>query len=324
MGLDRGDRESFFSLLFKGFSASEAGGWVSFGNLLKGFALFGVIFLVAGAGIYMTGQEIKKKNCEHLTYDVEKTKVDFDSKQLLYRCDFCNKTIKYDAKVSSVVLQDPTCTHEGTRLEVWTFEKSGFDQRIYSPIEKVAHTLDEIVFEKEEPTCKNYGREILYRCTVCLEYIGGEEIAPLGHDLVVEGYVDSTCTQTGLTNSCKCSRCNYVEYEQEVIPLKEHEYEDIVHEATYDTSGYIGKGCKNCSHPSEEVEITAPPKVSEILTYEKDMYGDYTITGIKNNDEEVIIPDYIDGIAVSSIASQAFANNINIKNIYRGRKHFTG
>ena len=116
MGLDRGDRESFFSLLFKGFSASEAGGWVSFGNLLKGFALFGVIFLVAGAGIYMTGQEIKKKNCEHLTYDVEKTKVDFDSKQLLYRCDFCNKTIKYDAKVSSVVLQDPTCTHEGTRL----------------------------------------------------------------------------------------------------------------------------------------------------------------------------------------------------------------
>lgn len=52
MGFDREDRDNFFSLLFKGFSASEAGGWVNFGNLLKGFALFAVIFLVAGAGIY--------------------------------------------------------------------------------------------------------------------------------------------------------------------------------------------------------------------------------------------------------------------------------
>lgn len=45
------------------------------------------------------------------------------------------------------------------------------------------------------------------------------------------------------------------------------------------------------------------------------MYGDYTITGVKVNDEEIIIPDYIDGIAVSSINSHAFAYNSNIKKV---------
>lgn len=315
MGFDREDRDNFFSLLFKGFSSSEAGGWVSFGNLLKGFALFAVIFLVAGAGIYMVGQEIEKKNCEHLTYDEEKTYVDFETKQLIYKCDFCKKTIKYDAQINGYVLSEPSCSHEGRYTELWTFPVSGFEQRISTPIEKTPHTLDEIVTEKEEPTCKKYGREILYRCSVCLEYVGGEQIEPLGHDLVVSGFVDSTCTTTGLTNSSGCSRCDYVEYEQEVIPLKEHNYVDIVHEATYSTSGYIGKGCKDCLHPSPEVEITAPPKVSEILTYEIDMYGDYTITGVKVNDEEIIIPDYIDGIDVSSINSHAFAYNSNIKKV---------
>ena len=182
MGFDREDRDNFFSLLFKGFSASEAGGWVNFGNLLKGFALFAVIFLVAGAGIYMVGQEIEKKNCEHLTYDEEKTYVDFETKQLIYKCDFCKKTIKYDAQINGYVLSEPSCSHEGRYTELWTFPVSGFEQRISTPIEKTPHTLDEIVTEKEEPTCKKYGRETLYRCSVCLEYVGGEQIEPLGHD----------------------------------------------------------------------------------------------------------------------------------------------
>lgn len=315
MGFDRDDRDNFIKRLAEGFSGREALGWVNFGNLIKGFAILVAAFLVIGGGIYMWTEEQAKQNCEHLTFDKDKTYVDFENKQLIYKCDFCNATKKYDAKISSSVVAEPSCSSEGKITEIWTFEKSGFDQRVSYPIPKIAHTLDEIVFEKEEPTCKNYGREILYRCSVCLEYIGGESIQPLGHDLIVSGFVDSTCTETGLTNSSVCSRCNHVEYEQEIIPLKDHTYIDINHEVTYSTSGYIGKGCKVCGHPSDDVEITEAPLVSKVLSYEKDMYGEYTITGLKTEQEEIIIPDYIDGIAVSSISSQAFANNTKIKKV---------
>lgn len=319
MGFDREDFENFFKNIFRGFGAKDAAGWVNFGNVVKGLAIFATIGLVMGAGIYMWSEEMAKeeaiKNCTHQSYVEKETYIDYDAKQLIYRCDFCKKKLTFDAHVDSHTVVEPSCSREGKISERWTFDIAGFDQTVSVPIPKLPHTLDEIVFEKEEPDCKNYGREILYRCTVCFEYVGGELIEPLGHDLVVSGFVDSTCTKTGLTNSSKCSRCNYVEYEQEVIPLKEHVYEDIHHEATYNNSGYIGQGCKNCGRPSEYVEITAPPLVDEVLTYEKDMYGDYTITGIKGTHEEIVIPDYINGIAVNSIEANAFAYNTTLKKV---------
>ncbi len=315
MAFDRDDRDSFIKRLAEGFSGRDALGLVSLGNLLKGLAILATLFLIVGAGIYMWSQEIAKENCEHLTCNEEKTYVDFDKKQLIFNCDFCKKNIIYDAEISTNVVAEPSCNREGKITEIWEFPHGSFNQRISIPIPKIPHTLDEIAFEYEAPTCKSYGREILYRCSVCHEYVGGESIEPLGHDLLVSGFIDSTCTETGLTNSSVCTRCNYVEYEQEIIPLKDHIYEDVHHDTTYSTSGYIGKGCKICGHPSDEVEIIEAPFVSKILSYEIDMYGDYTITGLKVEKDEIIIPAYIDGIPVSSISSQAFANNTKIKKV---------
>ena len=315
MGFDRDDRDNFIKRLAEGFSARDAMGLVSLGNLLKGFAIIAVIGLLAGTGIYMWSQEIAKENCEHLTCNEEKTYVDFEKKQLIFNCDFCEKNIIYKAEVSTVVVSEPACNKEGRNTEIWEFPYASYNQRVSIPVPKTPHTLDEIIFEYQAPTCTKYGREILYRCTVCSEYVGGENIAPLGHELLVSGFVDSTCTQTGLTNSSVCTRCNHVEYEQEIIPLKDHIYEDIHHDVTYSTSGYIGKGCKECGQPSDDVEITEPPLVSKILSYEKDSFGKYTITGLKDDKEEILIPSYIDGIPVASISTQAFANNKNLKKV---------
>ena len=98
--------------------------------------------------------------------------------------------------------------------------------------------------------------------------------------------------------------------------MKEHQYEDIVHEATYNTSGYIGQGCIVCGTPSDSVVITAPPLVDEILDYEGHMTNNtYVIKGLKKDVEELVIPESINGIDISEIKKQAFQYNTTLKKV---------
>lgn len=54
----------------------------------------------------------------------------------------------------------------------------------------------------------------------------------------------------------------------------------------------------------------------ENLTYSARPDGKYQITGYKGTDTTVVIPERIEGIYVTSIASEAFLNNKTIKHIY--------
>ena len=89
-------------------------------------------------------------------------------------------------------------------------------------------------------------------CTIC----GATEGDPLGHvEEVLEGK-DATCTETGLTEGKKCSVCDVILVEQEVIPTVAHTEEAVAgKDATCSEKGYTaGKKCSVCDTVLEGLE----------------------------------------------------------------------
>ena len=124
-------------------------------------------------------------------------------------------------------------------------------------------------------------------CDVC-----GEVLVPaLGHDIVYEDAVDSTCTKDGYSAGSHCSRCDYTEgktiipakghtpgyeatcttnqictvcYEELRAPLG-HNYEETVVNATCLEGGYIAVTCSGCgdSYIKEEMPATGHTPAEE-------------------------------------------------------------
>ena len=89
-------------------------------------------------------------------------------------------------------------------------------------------------------------------CTIC----GATEGDPLGHvEEVLEGK-DATCIETGLTEGKKCSVCDVILVEQEVIPTVAHTEEAVAgKDATCSEKGYTaGKKCSVCDTVLEGLE----------------------------------------------------------------------
>ena len=89
-------------------------------------------------------------------------------------------------------------------------------------------------------------------CTVC-----GAELAPaLGHEIEVLEAVAATCTETGLSEGARCSRCGEVLAEQEQTPALGHLLlmtEDSRESCTDD--GVLTRRCERCDH-TETKEVS--------------------------------------------------------------------
>ena len=120
------------------------------------------------------------------------------------------------------------------------------------------------------PTCTEVGYTT-YTCA-CGDSYTADEVAPLGHDMIVDSAVAPTCTATGLTEGSHCSRCDY-KVEQTVVDTLGHDM--IVDSAVAPTCTATGltegSHCSRCDHKvaqeivpatghsySEWVETTAP------------------------------------------------------------------
>ncbi len=111
-----------------------------------------------------------------------------------------------------------------------------------------------------EPTCVAGGTTIYY-CSHCDQMCIVEEPAALGHDYVVVPAVAPTCTETGLTEGEKCSRCGDVKVAQEEVPALGHT--EVVDEAVAPTCTETGltegKHCSVCE------EVLVAQEVVEAL-----------------------------------------------------------
>ncbi len=112
-----------------------------------------------------------------------------------------------------------------------------------------------------EATCTEEGNIAYWYCSKCEKYFSDAEgareitleetvVAKVDHALVtIPGY-PATMTETGLTDSIKCSNCDYVEKEHSVIPISEFEIEYVIGTGdTYITKLYQEGKIDNSSNP---------------------------------------------------------------------------
>ncbi|MBQ4643255.1 MAG: Ig-like domain-containing protein, partial [Oscillospiraceae bacterium] len=126
---------------------------------------------------------------------------------------------------------------------------------------------DKVQHEGKDATCTEAGWEAYETCTRC-DYTTYVEIPALGHkdengdyhcdvcganicdehNEVAIPAVDPTCTETGLTEGKKCSKCGEIIKAQEVVPALGHkEVVDAAKEPTCTETGLTeGKHCERC------------------------------------------------------------------------------
>lgn len=117
------------------------------------------------------------------------------------------------------------------------------------------------------PTCTEDGMDV-YKCSRCDETTD-KKVNKLGHDYVKKNTVEPTCTEAGYTNY-ECSRCQDVQKRDEVAALGHSLVVEIVEKATAEKNGKIRlycihEGCKYEEFKEEyklEKEVKAADNIS--------------------------------------------------------------
>ena len=143
------------------------------------------------------------------------------------------------------VVTDPTCTEIGYTTH--TCANCDFSY-ITDIVAALGHNGSEAVIENEiAATCTKDGSydSVVY-CSVCNEELTRETVTvpSVGHTEEILPAVAATCTEDGLTEGKKCSICNEILIEQEVIPATGHTWK--------------GTGCENCDAKRENPFTDVP------------------------------------------------------------------
>ena len=132
---------------------------------------------------------------------------------------------------------------------------------------------DLIHHEAKAPTCTEIGWDAYDTCARC-DYSTYAEISALGHDLIHHEAKVPTCTEIGWDAYDTCTRCKYTTYVEK--PALGHTYgESTVVKPGYKQEGYTFHTCEVCGNEEKYDIIPA-------LTY---------VLGDVNGDEEVDISD---------------------------------
>ncbi|MBR4907117.1 MAG: hypothetical protein IKZ44_09760 [Clostridia bacterium] len=108
------------------------------------------------------------------------------------------------------------------------------------------HLHSWVVISNKKPTCTEKGKKT-WRCTACGETYT-ETYKALGHAPVTVAGKTATCTQTGLTDGQKCSRCGAVLKKQETIAKLGHNWDSgkVTKAATCEHDGVRTYTCSRC------------------------------------------------------------------------------
>ena len=93
------------------------------------------------------------------------------------------------------------------------------------------HTYTEVITRPS--TCIETGTKT-YTCECGKQYT--ENLPLTAHTPVADAAIDSTCTETGLTEGSHCSVCGTVLVKQETVPMKEHTPDSAVNENVSDAT----------------------------------------------------------------------------------------
>lgn len=246
------------------------------------------------------------------------------------------------------VVEEARCDKEGQGLYTC---KCGLEE--YVTIDKIPHTP--LYHGAVAETCTTDGNVEYWSCHYCNMYFADREakteilenswvIPHPGHQVVVDKMIDSTCSETGLTEGSHCGVCNEVLVAQEIIAKKPHT-ESILEAVDPDcvnTGLTAGKQCSVCweiYEPQKTVDalghtwdngVTVEPTLTtngytrftclrdDCNCFEdRDIVSMYILFALQEDDTYKIarvdgsltkleIPAVFEGKAVTSIASNAF------------------
>ena len=281
-------------------------------------------FLIFLLILFLGGMSIKScvnnqlNPCEH-QYNYEYYNYSSNYSCVFVLCEECNQKITIEGKMELPFNEnyEPTCTHDGKYTELWTYEGvPGATRRVSYIIPKLGHIQGEVVDPGDPADCHNSGISETRKCLRCNEIFGGEFVDILGHDSYIEGYIEPTCTEVGYTGYEKCHRCDEIIQDNTIIPMLEHNGVEGTFEATYNVGSYTGIACQDCGYPILINELHSEPLINQFFDYELiDSEDGIIITNVKQTEEEMVIPDHINGIPVLFIVENLFKDDNTLKTI---------
>lgn len=154
--------------------------------------------------------------------------------------------------------KDATCTEAGKSSYEYVIDGQTF--KIDLELDALGHTYTSVV---TDPTCLEEGYTT-HTCHCGDTYID-TYVDALGHDIVIsKEKVNPTCKDSGLTEEFSCTRCDYVEKTQEVIPALGHTNTD---------ADYY---CDRCGVPYGE-NVKSIRTIEDLENIKNDMFGFYQL-----------------------------------------------
>ena len=178
-----------------------------------------------------------------------------------------------------VVTKEATEEEKGSKEQTCSVCNDKVTEEI--PVKEHVHDYEEKVVA---PTCTE-GGYTEYTCKCGDTYKGNE--TPASHTEVVLEAKEATCTEDGLTEGKKCSVCNILLVEQEVIASEGHKYGEwvVVKESTITEEGVREKECSVCKEKlTESLPVLDDPNAKE-YTVNYDLDGGMFVGGYKTTEE---------------------------------------
>ena len=198
-----------------------------------------------------------------------------------------------------VVTQEvqPTCTTDGTRVKICSICGKAADDPGVIPA--FGHSIYGVEWQwLVEPTCDTKGK-MIRRCTECGKVMEHMDIDPFGHNwTVVTAGTPATCTQAGVSDLEKCSRCDK-QQGGETLPALGHDVTvTLIAAATATEDGSERRICSRCDLdkirilPATGSVLTLPARLSVV---EEEAFADTAV-------RSVVLPS-----GVTALQAKAFA-----------------
>ncbi len=172
---------------------------------------------------------------------------------------------------------EPTCTTTGLTCGTYC-STCGTVIVAQTEVPALGHKKSDWIVDQSS-TCSAQGEKHV-ECIVCKAILETSRIDKLSHTEVVDKAVESTCTESGLTQGKHCSVCDYVIVAQTEVPALGHDYSEEWVQDIAPTCTEKGSKAHHCSRCSDKADVTEVAALGHTEVVDKAVEPTCTTTGL--------------------------------------------